>query len=508
MARKKTKSRSTLGHRDDDTLVRDIYGPYRTHPTGEVGIEVEVEGANFHNLEYYWRQEADHSLRGESAEYVLKAPVKREAVPKALNYLSKKLKQYSRVNESNRTGVHVHVNMLRSTNTQVFNMIVLYLIFEDLLVEWCGSERVGNHFCLRAKDAKNLLKTLTQCADSGNLRSGMSDRVRYAALNINSMARYGSLEFRPMRGTVDPEIIATWVRMLLKIKDYSAKFDDPFKIMEDYSHQGLRAFTRKVFGKDSKEITEFKDVWDRIEDGMYMAQPIAAAFQNGKRHYLNNKDQKSVKKSVSFDNPRATSTGTPPPPTLGDTSSSSRTVSAEQVRASIARYRELLNPVGTAEDTVEDVPDDVAPAPPISAGDPLSYSNLPSTSEVEEHGWTINGGRPYITLLLRYLRSKRTEEGVDRRYIGGSPSGGVRSTISSRVPYYTMCAPSGVSRDSLRVLGGLDVPDNVWYNIVREELIVVFPPERVTLGHEYSHYQPNEGYERSICTQQNFLIPQ
>lgn len=440
---KKLKRRSTTGHARDNDLVRNIYGPYDRFPVGEVGIEIEVEGSNFPNLNYYWRRDHDGSLRGDSAEYVLKSPVKRKTVRKALMYLKKNLSKGSVVSETNRTGVHVHINMLRQTNVQVFNMIVLYIIFEDLLVEWCGQDRVGNHFCLRVKDAKNLLRILRRCAEQGSLASGFSDRVRYAALNINAMPRYGSLEFRALRGTVNPVTIETWVRLLLKIKDYSSKFETPFAILEEFSKQGVEQFTDDVFGKDTKELINVEEPWIRIEESMYLAQDIAGAFTVGRQHWRDNKDQKDAKThhEAFFDE-------------IVDAGPFLREQDAGRVETT-----HLANGVYVKTEGLNNI--------------------------IRYYPFTNSATPPIITTYLRSegafnLRRRAIPEVADRS-----------------VDYYVRYSPSNVSRfEASRRLGYRDgqIPDEIWYNFVKEDLKTVYP-EREIESHQ-PPYSPTAAYER------------
>src|SRR5690606_27696704 len=108
------------------------------------------------HLPNFWLVHADGSLRGESAEYVLRNPLDRVGVEKALNYLSKKLDK-AECNYSWRTSVHVHINMQKETLMTLYNLVCLAILFEDSLSKFSGPSRMGNLFCLRAKDAEFLI---------------------------------------------------------------------------------------------------------------------------------------------------------------------------------------------------------------------------------------------------------------------------------------------------------------------------------------------------------------
>lgn len=250
---------------------------------GEVGIEIECEGNNLaKRISKYWTTHADGSLRGESIEYVLNGPISREAVGDALKVLNDELKaRGSVVNESYRTSVHVHLNAQTMKIRTVFNQLILYMLFEDLLVEYCGKDRVGNLFCLRAQDAENLIQVLSDALKSGNYGYFNGDHLRYAAVNVNALSKYGSLEFRAFRGTTDPKAIAEWVSILLKIKDAAAEYDNPTEICRDFSVVGPKAFMNKVFGPEiSAVLNQYKDVEKRLMGGVRMVQDIAFAIDD------------------------------------------------------------------------------------------------------------------------------------------------------------------------------------------------------------------------------------
>ena len=112
---------------------------------GEVGIEVEVEGQNLGFVERSntWNVVGDGSLRGESAEYILRQPVHRKDIHEALAELQE-LIRHATIRTSDRAGVHVHINCQQLTFMQVINFASLYLIFEDILIKFCGEAREGN----------------------------------------------------------------------------------------------------------------------------------------------------------------------------------------------------------------------------------------------------------------------------------------------------------------------------------------------------------------------------
>jgi Putative amidoligase enzyme len=231
--------------------LKQVFGQWEPQE-GEVGIEVECEGSRLlAAVPSYWRAKPDGSLRGNSMEYVLSKPVKRDKVLNFLLYLKKKLDENNAViNDSVRTSVHVHLNVQQLTFKQIYNFICLYLLFEDLLVEYAGPTRVGNLFCLRARDAEHLIDVLVSCAEQDSYSEiALANNIRYCSCNVAAIPKFGSVEFRALRGTVDPHLINTWVELLLRIKDESLNYDNPKEIIEEFSSLSPLGLFSKVFGE-------------------------------------------------------------------------------------------------------------------------------------------------------------------------------------------------------------------------------------------------------------------
>jgi len=244
----------------------------------EVGIEVEVEGSNLPSQIPGWRTTSDGSLRGESHEYVLEHPVERSEVDKVLNALALAYKKRKTVvNDSDRAGIHVHVNMQDYTITKTFNTIILYLLFEDIYSHYCGPSREGNLFCLRIRDAEYLLELLETSVATNNFDILNTDDIRYASINLKALAVYGSLEFRTLRGTADTKRIANWVDMLLLLKDRAMMFDNPLTILDKLSEEGTGPFAHRILGEYAPSLLVCPDWEASIEASASRLQLVALA---------------------------------------------------------------------------------------------------------------------------------------------------------------------------------------------------------------------------------------
>lgn len=244
--------------------------------SGEVGIEIEVEGRNLPANIKGWTRVHDGSLRGESCEYVISEPCLRKHVQLMLNRVEGAYQEAgTKVVESPRQSIHIHINVQDMTLTQVYNFAILFLIFERPLVEFCGDHRAGNLFCLRSSDAEGLITALEQAANPYRIETLNTQKIRYAAMNVSALFKYGSLEFRSMKGTADFGLVKRWINMLLSIKDAAMKFNTPIDIIEEFSKRGAAQFIEDVFGKEAITITAAPDWEEQMLEAMRSVQTIA-----------------------------------------------------------------------------------------------------------------------------------------------------------------------------------------------------------------------------------------
>ncbi len=251
---------------------------------GEIGLEIECEGSNLFQAPInWWNAHVDNSLRvyhGHSPiEYSLKEPLSRDRLEKAMDYLENKLRQSnSVVVESPRTSVHVHLNCQKMTIKQVINIVLCYLVVEEMLVEWCGQDRVGNLFCLRGKDSHYFIHLLTSAIRSSDYSSVTNNEYRYMSCNVASLRKFGSLEFRSMRGTVDRKLILLWVDILRQIRDAGLSFDNPQEVIRFFDDHGVDGILRCILGPYYHIFERHPEKNKITWDGMRMIREVAYAI--------------------------------------------------------------------------------------------------------------------------------------------------------------------------------------------------------------------------------------
>ena len=197
------------------TILRNYNVP---ETDGDIGVEIEVEGENLpqpnedcllRNFTNFWNIVKDGSLRGEAWEYVFKRPASRETYKRVLSYFTQQMEDKgSRFHDSVRAGIHIHINVQNLTVKELFNFLVTYYIMEEYIINRCGEGRQGNLFCLRSQDAPYILFSLYRAFRDNSCQEIATDLVRYSSLNVISLFKYGSLEFRALRTTPDMKIIS------------------------------------------------------------------------------------------------------------------------------------------------------------------------------------------------------------------------------------------------------------------------------------------------------------
>ncbi|AXH71982.1 MAG: hypothetical protein [Podoviridae sp. ctbj_2] len=201
-----------------------------------------------------WKVVRDGSLRN-GAEYVLNAPIPLNTVMAALEMMEQHFKAHgTKPHYSFRTSTHLHINLQNATYEQLLAVIFTYLCLENVMVNSCAEHRRANRFCLRVSDAEGLLDTVHKliryrrlggAGFYGCLNQGM---LKYAAMNLYTLRKYGSLEFRSLEGTADWEKISNWATAHINIRDAGMRYGTIEKVWERLNEIGAQSFMQEVLG--------------------------------------------------------------------------------------------------------------------------------------------------------------------------------------------------------------------------------------------------------------------
>lgn len=248
-------------------------------PTTHVGIEIEVENTSSSISERLpsWTRVADGSVSG--FELVLSQPTAGDDLFCAINELSGI--SFSEEAFSQRTSVHVHVDIRSMTFDQLINFITIATMFEPVLYKYVAPHRNNNHFCWPLSECQGIITRLLKVIHAHNngqeLRPLLDsylpmNHVKYAGINLSSIKRFGSLEFRMHEGTADVPTIIRWVNILLSMRDYAMHPDrTPLNILETKQDEGIESIFTTILGGYTGVLT-YDGVEEDILKGIRVAQ--------------------------------------------------------------------------------------------------------------------------------------------------------------------------------------------------------------------------------------------
>lgn len=238
----------------------------------KVGIEVECENVVDHIVVPQWKAVGEAMLHG-GVEYVLRKPLAGEDLEKAITNLFSK---FTTEKFSQRCSTHVHIDVSDMSRVQLFNFITLYTMFEHVMLTKIDKDRVGNLFCLPVFDSIEVQEMLYLCATKQEeLRHINFDDFKYCSMNLGSIGKLGSLEFRALHGTKDVEELMNWVNFHVKLKEYAMVDNmDPEKLITQSSAMGYKPLFDKVMG-ELAQLFKVRDINYLIRRGMRNAQYFA-----------------------------------------------------------------------------------------------------------------------------------------------------------------------------------------------------------------------------------------
>lgn len=214
-----------------------------------VGIELELENIsiedweNYYNtykknaldLVKYWGIIQDGSLRN-GIEFVTD-PLSGNNIIKGLDCLDYLVEYVNPTNNlkismGERTSLHVHLNVLDLTIEQLKNLVYVYIIFERCLFNTYAISRIKNNFCKPLYNSNFLEKFKSLLLDFQKEKYRYSDNsreipeivTRYYALNISSILKHGTVEFRHFTATLDKQLILERINFILSLRDIAIKY--------------------------------------------------------------------------------------------------------------------------------------------------------------------------------------------------------------------------------------------------------------------------------------------
>jgi hypothetical protein len=192
-----------------------------------VGIELEYENSPVQvareggpavtiigdtNIHPLWSAHGDGSLRNNGIEFVSKILRSDKEISSAAKVMTKLLAKYP-FTDSNRAGVHVHVNVQDLNLDELWNTLVWYLMLEPGFFDFVGGGRERSIYC-RPWYAHITGHEIVSFAK--NLGAGRLFKLphRYYSVNTDALGRHGTLEFRHMKSTTNMDRVENWALLL------------------------------------------------------------------------------------------------------------------------------------------------------------------------------------------------------------------------------------------------------------------------------------------------------
>lgn len=261
-------------------------------PSTMIGVEIELERVhptliNLISETPLWRVVQDGSLRNvdglDPCEFVFSSPLCGYDLKKALDHFDKVIAGLPKrkIVEplcSARTSVHVHLDMRDVQLSKLFEFVVKYTVFEKALFNFAGKDRENNVFCLpfyKATGSVFSMLTKEGVEEGGLLYAAVSQNDRYNALNLCSLKKFGTVEFRHLAGTISVERISTWINILMCLKKHVLEGPEIniFEFPKEFSSIGPEKFGKKVFG-DFYDILKYPTIYTDLLEGVRIAQDL------------------------------------------------------------------------------------------------------------------------------------------------------------------------------------------------------------------------------------------
>lgn len=272
--------------------------PFITHKS-YIGIEVEVENIRkwFDYNREIWNIKEDGSLRNNGREFV-SVPIRGSGIQYAIENLFTTLP--AEVDFSERTSIHVHFNVRAKTVEELFNIVVLYIVFEKLLYNFAGAHRYGNIFCVPLQETRlpTVLSNFLQSMEPRVLVQGWS---KYSGLNLLPVNRFGTIEYRHMMGHRNAVKLMQWINIIFRMHRYAQRITfmelyNQIKVLNSDSLYG--AFLMSVFDEDA-QLLMGRDLQQEMENGVSTVKGIT----------LPSPFQQQLQKDLSYESPLFTSLG-------------------------------------------------------------------------------------------------------------------------------------------------------------------------------------------------------
>lgn len=277
-----------------DVSVIDVMGvrsPRLTTPDNKLaipdqflGIEQEVEALRLRKVPDGWNSVADGSLRN-GIEYITADPLCGKELLSAIDSFYDEVNKANFSEENNssfRTSTHVHVDFTRRSGYRIANgrgdslmgvrqFLLSYYMLEDMFFGVAGERRRYTGYCLPYSVANTDLIRILRARDGQEFSSAVDTSGRYYGCNFKSLGRHGTVEFRHLELTVNPDKLINWINMILRMKKFTyenclGSGKDEAKYDFTKSSNGVKEMADYVDPAASANFLNMQDVSRRVDE--------------------------------------------------------------------------------------------------------------------------------------------------------------------------------------------------------------------------------------------------
>ena len=244
-----------------------------------MGIEVEVEKVPPFPPIIGWNPTPDGSLRNNGMEFV-STPVRGQNVHYLLHSLMGHLKAGG-AEFTERTSIHVHMNVRRLTIEQLVTLLITYIVVEKSIYRFihkAGFERSRNIFCVPLSESQHYLGVpylvyLLKQNEIGALVDSIHDFWRkYSGLNLLPITTQGTVEFRQLGGTFDTNLILDWINIIQSLRTFALQttLEQATRLIFDLNtNSNYQNFLRMVFGQYADRMSPgYGEKFGELEAGI------------------------------------------------------------------------------------------------------------------------------------------------------------------------------------------------------------------------------------------------
>jgi hypothetical protein len=249
-----------------------------------LGVEMEAEHVpeSFANGVRFidgWRGVGDGSLRQRGLEFIT-PPVTRQTAEGSLHRFYAAKAEF-KFRSSIRTSMHVHVDVRRDTYASLSGILASYLVVEPLLMALCGPLREESIFCVPFYRAPSPLKVVRRAL--GEMRAPQWGKItKYSALNLGSIPRLGTIEFRhaPLWRRCDQAI--RWVGIVERIVTYGREYTAA-AVLDACTERGVALVANEILGGMVDTVRLMPTPVDAYMDEYNIAENIGLLYADARK---------------------------------------------------------------------------------------------------------------------------------------------------------------------------------------------------------------------------------